>query len=101
MQRRQRVKHIASFEDGLAYEAHRFKERAKELPPDFIATTSCGRPAGRDRCSYQRAAFLARLRAEVRASDGPLLFQFPKPSERSARRGRSRFARWRAPARRH
>lgn len=33
MQRRQRVKHIASFEDRLACEAHRFKEQAKELPP--------------------------------------------------------------------
>jgi hypothetical protein len=30
---RKRIKHIASFEDRLAYEAHRFKERAKELPP--------------------------------------------------------------------
>ena len=30
---RRRVKHIASFEDRLAYEAHRLKEEAKELKP--------------------------------------------------------------------
>jgi hypothetical protein len=30
---RRRVKHVASFEDRLAYEAHRFKERAEALPP--------------------------------------------------------------------
>jgi hypothetical protein len=30
---RRRVKHVASFEDRLAYEAHRFKEQAQALPP--------------------------------------------------------------------
>jgi hypothetical protein len=32
IQRRRRVKHVASFEDRLAYEAHRCKEQAKALP---------------------------------------------------------------------
>lgn len=31
-QRRNRIKHIASFEDRLAGEAYRLKERTKELP---------------------------------------------------------------------
>lgn len=30
---RRRVKHIASFEDRLAYEANRLRERAKQLQP--------------------------------------------------------------------
>jgi hypothetical protein len=32
IQRRKRTKHIASFEDRLANEAHRLKEQAKEAP---------------------------------------------------------------------
>lgn len=30
---RKRIKHIASFEDRLAYEAHRLKEEAKKMKP--------------------------------------------------------------------
>jgi hypothetical protein len=33
VQKRRRVKHIASFEDRLAYEAYRLKEQAKALRP--------------------------------------------------------------------
>ena len=33
MQRRRRIKHIASFENRLAYEAHRLREQAKTLQP--------------------------------------------------------------------
>ena len=29
---RRRIKHVASFEDRLAYEAHRCKEKAEALP---------------------------------------------------------------------
>jgi hypothetical protein len=32
VQHRKRIKHITSFEDRLAYEAHRCKEQAKALP---------------------------------------------------------------------
>ena len=32
VQHRRRIKHVASFEDRLAYEAHRCKEQAKVLP---------------------------------------------------------------------
>jgi hypothetical protein len=32
VQKRRRVKHIASLEDRLAYEAHRLKEQARKLP---------------------------------------------------------------------
>ncbi len=33
MRRRREIKHIASFEDRLAYEAHRLRDEAKELRP--------------------------------------------------------------------
>ena len=32
IERRRRIKHIASFEDRLAYEAHQCNEQAKALP---------------------------------------------------------------------
>ena len=33
MQKRRRIKHIASFEDRLAYQAYRLRDQAKELRP--------------------------------------------------------------------
>jgi hypothetical protein len=32
VQHRKRIKHVASFEDRLAYEAHRCKEQAEAIP---------------------------------------------------------------------
>lgn len=51
--RRRRVKHIVSFEDRLAYEAHRLREQARLVPP------------GRDRDSLLRRARQAETAAHI------------------------------------